>query len=70
MGDYKHHSERTLPKPVNGRNYRWPKADMDNRHGDITVTRPDGTQYIIRSEDAPQIVYEKPKKDGRSKANH
>ena len=43
---------------------------MDNRHGDITVTRPDGTQYIIRSEDAPQIVYEKPKKDGRAKANH
>ena len=59
MADYKHHSERTLPKRVNGRNPFWTKPDLDNRHGDITVTKADGTQYTIKSKDAAQITYDK-----------
>ena len=71
MVDYKHNTERTLPRPIHGYHSPRPQPDLGHRHGDITVTKADGTQYTIKSKDMAQITYDKKtqggKKDGRNK---
>ena len=58
---YVDETERTLPRRIHGREFTTANKapDLGHRHGDITVTKADGTQYTIKSKDAAQITYDK-----------